>query len=278
MRREKNEKRNHRNQNNSPRVRSQRIFTKNYNDDQVDRLKRLIQSQNQRGDERYYGIKVDGEFCVNKTCDTRHFDDYKEFIDGGTETIEVVLYFGRSNNCNRHIFYLKEKGGNAINGVSEPIDVDKKIEDALKKKDQEYLIQSLKQKVKDQEELIDELEEELAELKPKTELRGLIKDGLAMFQSINGGSSSNNGLSGAPAPDKEAEVTIEASEESSTNESNNNEKLFNQIYDRIGDDGLNRMVGIIQAIEDSKDFRDGVNKLIQEENRRKNSRDDPNEE
>lgn len=108
----------------------QRVFTKKFVDESVNKLKRLVVNFNERGDERFYAIKVDNEFCVSKTSNSNYFDDYKEFIDGTTESIEVVMYFGNSNNCNRHIFYLKE---NAL-GSTPAVDVDKKISDALKRK------------------------------------------------------------------------------------------------------------------------------------------------
>ncbi|NGF77176.1 hypothetical protein G5B10_14905 [Fluviicola sp. SGL-29] len=251
---------------NVPSRSSQRIFTKSYSDEAVDRLKRLLENQKQRGEERFYGIKVDGEFCVYKTTNLRMFDDYKEFVDSSTEAIEVILYFGTSNNCNRHIFYLKDK---PLSGINAPVDVDKKIEEALAKKDQEYLIKSLKEKVAEQEELIEQLEDELEELKGKTDLRGLLKDGIALMGAFKG-QVPDSTLSGTENPPDQPTVEVEVNEEGNEEEDlSEQEKVFNDIYQSYGSDGVKQVVNLMLAIAKSETIRNGVNKLIEEENKKR---------
>lgn len=251
---------------NIPSRSSQRIFTKSYSDEAVDRLKRLLDNQKQRGEERFYGIKVDGEFCVYKTTNLRMFDDYKEFVDSSTEAIEVILYFGNSNNCNRHLFYLKDK---PLSGINAPVDVDKKIEEALAKKDQEYLIKSLKEKVAEQEELIEQLEDELEELRGKTDLRGLLKDGIALMGAFKGQVPGST-LSGTENPPDQPTVEVEVNEEGNEEEDlSEQEKVFNDIYQSYGSDGVKQVVNLMLAIAKSETIRNGVNKLIEEENKKR---------
>lgn len=264
---EQNKKKKWNGKRNVPSRSSQRIFTKSYSDEAVDRLKRLLENQKQRGEERFYGIKVDGEFCVYKTTNLRMFDDYKEFVDSSTEAIEVILYFGNSNNCNRHLFYLKDK---PLSGINSPVDVDKKIEEALAKKDQEYLIKSLKEKVAEQEELIEQLEEELEELKGKTDLRGLLKDGIALMGAFKGQTPPT--LSGTETSQNQSEVEVEVNDEGTDSEDlSEQEEVFNEIYERYGAGGVKQVVNLMLAISKSETIRNGVNKLIEDENKKRGS-------
>ncbi|MBK7128237.1 MAG: hypothetical protein IPM74_12580 [Crocinitomicaceae bacterium] len=245
-----------------PERRSQQIFTKNYSDDNVSRLKKLLLNPSQGHGERFYAIKVDGEFCVYRTSNPRSFDDYKEMIDGSTETVEVILYFGQSNNCNRHIFYLKEK---SLNGA-DPIDFDKKIKDALEKNDQAHLIVSLQQKVDDQEELIDELQEELEELRKKTDMTSLLKEGISLL-GIFKGKTPEGALAGAP-PVPDAEVKVESADEQKKEDTKQKEgyQAFSELYEKFGDKGVNQVVQLLMAISKSDKLREGINKLVKEEN------------
>ena len=112
------------------------------------------------------------------------------------------MYFGKSNNCNRHIFYLKES---SLGNVA-PVDVDKKIEDALKKKDQDYLIKSLQEQVEQQNEYIEQLEEELEGLSSKTDIRGILKEGIALLGALKNMPVSNTALSGIESKKEDVEV------------------------------------------------------------------------
>lgn len=254
---------------------SQHIFTKSYSDNAVDNLKRLIQNQRQRGGERFYAIKVDGEFCIYKTSDVRMFDDYKVFVDATTESVEVVLYFGRSNNCNRHIFYLKDK---PLSGTPAPVDVDKKIEEAMAQKDQEYLIKNLKKKVKRQAAIIEEQEEELEELRKKTDFKSIVTNGIALLGAFNANkSAATTALSGTPkaetSGDTNAEITINdvSSEENSEEKEDDKEKkeMFEEVYDHLGSKGMNTMINLMEAVSQSEEMRAGLNKLIEAENKRR---------
>jgi len=242
----------------------QRVFTKKFVDESVNKLKRLVVNFNERGDERFYAIKVDNEFCVSKTSNSNYFDDYKEFIDGTTESIEVVMYFGNSNNCNRHIFYLKE---NAL-GSTPDVDVDKKISDALKKKDQDYLIQSLQEQVEQQEEYIQQLEEELEKSSSKTDIQGILKEGVALLGAIKGLpiSSNTTQLSGTESK-SDCEVSVEAVEETDPKEDKGKyNAAFNDVYEQFGDNGMKQIVGLMVRVSESEKLRKDINTLIEKDN------------
>ena len=242
---------------------NQRVFTKKYSDDNLARLKRLIQNHTDRGDERYFAIKVDGEFCVNKISNPKYFDDYKEFIDGQTESIEVIMYFGKSNNCNRHIFYLKE---GSLGNVA-PVDVDKKIEAALEKKDQDYLIKSLQEQVEQQSEYIEQLEEELEELSSKTDIRGIIKEGAALLGVLKNTPTTKTALSGLESESEDAEVKVESVVESDTEESEDvSKEAFEEVYQQFGKEGTDQIIGLMVRISNSDELRKGINDLLEKEN------------
>ena len=251
---------------------SQRVFTRKFNDEQVDRLRRLIQNQNDRGEERFFAIKIDGEFCVNKTSNPDYFDDYKEMIDGSTETVEVVMYFGKSNNCNRHIFYLKNGG---VDGLG-AIDVDRKIKDALKVRDREYELQNLKEKVESQTDYIEELETELEELREKTDFKGLLKDGMQLLGAWKGSGNASQQLSGVPEAESEVEIEAVGEEGESKPKSDlqENFEVFSEVSKHFGKDGLKQLLGLAGALATSPTLRKGVNELI---NQHKNSPDGNND-
>jgi len=249
----------------------QRVFTKKYVDESVEKLKRLIKNYNERGNERFYAIKVDNEFCVSKTSNPKYFDDYKEFIDGTTESMEVTIYFGNSNNCNRHIFYLKE---NTLGNV-EP-NVDKKISEALRKRDQEHLIESLKNQVEQQEEYIQQLEEELEKIaeesKSKTDIQGILKEGTALLGAIKGLPNINNSKTLSGTDNKtDTKVEVESMETSEEQDEEEEEKsayneAFNEIYDQFGKDGVKQIVGLMIRISNSEKLREEINDLIKNDN------------
>lgn len=259
----------------------QRVFTRKYSDDNLARLKRLIENHTDRGDERFFAIKVDGEFCVNKIANPQYFDDYKEFIDGQTESIEVIMYFGKSNNCNRHIFYLKESSL----GSADIVDVDKKIEDALQKKDQDYLIKSLQDQVEQQAEYIEKLEEQVEELSAKTDIRGLLKEGAALLGAFKGVQTANSSLSGAKTQPDDAQVEVEpvtasnkTSEEDEEEEYDEAEEeardAFDEVYNQFGEAGTKQVIGLMHHISQSTEFRDGINELIKKENAKNKKQSD----
>ena len=253
-----------------PSRKSQQIFTKSYSDEQVGRLKRLLQNQHQREAERFYAIKVDGEFCVYKTSNVRIFDEYKEFVDGKTETVEIILYFGRSNNCNRHIFYLKDQPQNGLSGV----DVEAQIQEALERQEQKHHIESLEGIVEEQEQIIDGQEKELEELRGKHDVRGMIQDGLSLLNAYNKSKTPDSGLAGTKPASSEVEFEARNESEKETQKEETEEQkkcreLYEELYAYYGEKELYKFCGLMDAIKNSDVLRDGVNQLIKEEKERR---------
>ena len=242
--------------------RRQRVFTKKYSDELVDRLKKLIQNQKERGDEKFFAIRVDDEFIVHKTSDPRYFDDYKEFLDGTTNTIEVILYYGRSNNCNRHIFYLREL---PLNGHGQQEDVNSQIEDAIQRKDQEHQIERLKRKIKNLKAKVEKQEVELTEYRSKFDIKGILSEGLAFVQAFKGKSNDSTQLSGV---EEESDVTIEPIDDSEPEDSDEQKETFDLLYKEFGKDEMKKMIGLMLTIKNDEEFRDKINKAIQEKSQK----------
>lgn len=134
------------------------------------------------------------------------------------------------------------------------------------------MIKSLKEKVAEQEELIEQLEDELEELKGKTDLRGLLKDGIALMGAFKGQPSPT--LSGTETSQNQSEVEVEVNEEDTDLEDlSEQEEVFNEIYERYGAGGVNQVVNLMLAISKSETIRKGVNKLIEDENKKRGTPD-----
>lgn len=173
------------------------------------------------------------------------------------------MYFGKSNNCNRHIFYLKE---GSLGNVA-PVDVDKKIEDALKKKDQDYLIKSLQEQVEQQSEYIEQLEEVLEELSSKTDIRGIIKEGAALLGVLKNTPNTKTALSGVESESADAEVKVEPVAESDIEESEDvSKEAFEEVYQQFGKKGTDQIIGLMVRISNSDELRKGINDLLEKEN------------
>ena len=91
-----------------------KVYTEPFDQQRIDRLKQIVFDFFKQGEQKRYGILVDGEMVVPINADSRKFDGYKKYIEGHTKSVEVRMYFGESPTCNRYIFHTGEQ---AINGV-----------------------------------------------------------------------------------------------------------------------------------------------------------------
>jgi len=190
------------------------VTKKKYNNAEVEKLRTLVELQNKRGHKKYYSIKVDGEVVVPKTNDPRQFDDFMQFVDQVTEAVEIHLYHGQSNNCNRHILYFNE-APQAMNGVS-PDQVNEIVKNAINEDRKLNHLEYMEKRLKELEEENESLYEEIAELKSKTDfaaLGDLAKAGINAWAVSKKGGTLGEAPQSEAKPNSEVEVELEEKQE-----------------------------------------------------------------
>lgn len=188
------------------------VSKKKYSNAQVNKLRTLIELQNKGNNRKFFCIKVDGEVVVPKTNHPNRFDDFIQFVDQGTESVEIHLYHGHSNNCNKHILYFGEEE-KSLNGVS-PDQVNEIVKNAINEERKTAYLSQLEKEIEDLEEKNEALEELVEELKKKTdfsELGSLAKAGISAWITSQGGKPPT--LGEAPKTTSDTEVTVEGVDE-----------------------------------------------------------------
>ena len=249
-----------------------RVFTKPYSHDNVERLKKIIHSSSKGDEKRFYAIRIDGEFCIFKTDDLERFDDYQEFIDAQTESVEIVLYYGKSNNCSRHLFYLR---GGEISGVPSAQSFEKKLKEVRRKEKQKHKIKFYKGKIDELEMYVQELEKQvevlenaLEEVKPKSEIAGIIREGISLFVGMKGSKVNEPTISGVTSNYDEATVEMESDDPLEEN-LDVEESEFRRLLKLFGKEGLHKILAVMERVASSDAFRDDINNLILKDNERR---------
>ena len=86
------------------------ITTEKYDSLKLDKIKRMLQVQQQTGQPMIFEIFIDGFVIINKTENIDLFDSYEDMIDSNTQSIEVLVYPSEKTRASRkYIFELKEK-------------------------------------------------------------------------------------------------------------------------------------------------------------------------
>ncbi|MBL4862833.1 MAG: hypothetical protein JKY09_07450 [Crocinitomicaceae bacterium] len=183
-----------------------KVFTESYNPGRIDRLKSIIRDFRNQGKPKRYCILIDGEMVVSVNKDARNFDNYKKYLEGDTQNIEVRMFFGDSPNCNRHIFQTSQ---NSLSGVNQK-DVEQQIKEALEKQRIQTELEMLRDKLKRRDQKIKEYEEILAEMDDKQiDIKQLLKDGMEFYGKYNSNKKAATPIQGIPQPQVEVEVESE---------------------------------------------------------------------
>ena len=188
------------------------VSKKKYSNAEIEKLRTLVEFQNKHGHKKYYSIKVDGEVVVPKTTNVHQFDSFIQFVDQSTQAVEIHLYHGQSNNCNKHILYFNEPP-QSVNGIT-PDQINEIVKNAIEEDRKlnhlEYLEKRLKELEKENESLCEEIEE----LKSKTDLAAL---GDLAKAGLNAWAATKNQTTLGATPEKEntpeAEVEVEEDDE-----------------------------------------------------------------
>ncbi len=123
------------------------------------RLERNIRISAENSDPQEYEIKVDGMRSVGRTDNPDLFNTYLDYMDEDTEQVEVMLYKGSSNNCEKFLYVCeKEPEKQAAVGLS-GLEIDSRIRDGIAKEKQQWEKEKLEARTKELEDEVKELEE-----------------------------------------------------------------------------------------------------------------------
>jgi len=220
--------------NNNKRKTTAMVYTEPYNPDRIDRLKNIVADFYKQGKKKRYSILVDGEMIVSINCDSRNFDNYKNYIEAHTKSIEVRMYFASSHNCNRYLFHTEQA---SLSGVDAK-DVKEQIAEALEKQRIETKLRMLKEKIEQKDKKIEEYEEILAELDDKQiDIKELLKEGMELYGKYNANKNGNPSISGTPETQVEVEIESDNSI-SSTNAETESDKFYQKMKNKYNQESL----------------------------------------
>lgn len=192
------------------RNRTRRVFTEVYTPERIERLKSIIRDFQQQGNGRRYCILVDGEMVVPVNTDENNFDNYQRYINAHTETVEVRMFFGKSPNCNRHVFHTKPT---SLNGTPEK-DIEQRIKEALQKQKMETQMSLLKRELKRKNKKLRQYKVLQAELdEKKIDIKELISKGIELYGQFNAnqkGVVAPGAVEGTPPAEVEVHIEPES--------------------------------------------------------------------
>ena len=85
------------------------IKKERFSEEKILKLKKHLEFYHEKGSPVDFEIMIDGFKTVRRTGDPSDFDIYKTSIEEDTKEMTVRLFTGKSNNCDKIIFYLKEE-------------------------------------------------------------------------------------------------------------------------------------------------------------------------
>lgn len=206
---------------NSKRNNQSRTSEEPYSVERLDALKKIIFHFYENELPKFYSIFIDGEMVVPRTDDPEKFDTYKVFMEPHTQMVEVRTFFKTSPNCKIYQFKLRETYKGSLNGLG-AVEVNEKIEQALKQqklettimmleKDKSFLeeqILGLKKKLKGFKKLQAQLDEK------QLDLGDLLTKGMQLYGVVKGqGVPALDGqVQGLPQSEQPVEIEKETSE------------------------------------------------------------------
>ena len=158
-----------------------RVTSQPYSKENIKWLQRLIYDAFKDGRPKIYDIRINNEIVVPKNDDSRKFDGYLKYVNPTTQVVEVRLYQGNSPNCNNYLFVTEQ-----ANSLAGPENVSSQIQKALEEDRRKRELVDLKAEN-------DKLKRKNKKLKvgaqkglPMQQLRGLLTDVGAAYQTIKG--------------------------------------------------------------------------------------------
>lgn len=234
-----------------------KVFNEPYNIQRINRLKGIIKGIHEQGGCKFYSIFVDGEMVVAKNDNIELFDNYHQYMEPNTQQVEIRLHFGRSPNCNRHIFHTNQT---ALSGVPAK-DVEQRIKEALEKQKMETEIDLLKKELKRKSKKLKQFKTLQEELDDKQiDIKDLIKQGMEIYGQFNANKAGaiNPTVHGAP------EVEVEVESEPETKADKHYQKMKNEYSEKELEKALKTWEIFTAYPELRKEFTELVNHKIKQ--------------
>ena len=224
-----------------------------FQDNTLEKIKRILEVWDEKGTPRFYSVQVDGETIVSRTNNPGEFDHVKAFVFHNTEQIRIAYYRGNEIEPVEEVTYTVQKEKEKSGGLS-GVEIDERISQALeaerRKWEHEQLKKELsetKKELTEAEDHIDNLETLVEELKSSKNKLGnvhvgevvsvmvesFLKRNVDKIKRLPGGSTlagilADNEGGENNEPQKETEATYEKVEEEQDGWWNDVQKAFNQ--------------------------------------------------
>jgi FtsZ-binding cell division protein ZapB len=248
-----------------------------YDQRKVDNLVQYLRLYHQKGQPVDYEILVDGFKAVRRTSDPDMFSMFENFVTADTQSIEVLLFTGSSNNNEKRIFYFGEEPKEGLSGVEVKSMVDDEVRRKLLDKELESLKEenyNLKRNIADLESEVDELEKHNATLEMKQSplnnflgdigsnlVESFIKRNPKLMATIPGGEAlagllqqDNSEDKGQPTPESEVSFKVKSDNSRSTLTEENEAAIqfVNQLKSQFSKEEIDKILLILQTLAEDK--------------------------
>jgi hypothetical protein len=180
-----------------------------YSAERLESLKKIVEQRYEPNISKgkRYCILVDNEIVVGTTTDPAKFDDYFDFVEPHTRSVEVRLFFGTSPNHNKHIFRCTPNNG--LSGIEQHSKIEEerqrwKLEQDLgsyKRKARKY-----KRRLAKATSMLEEANTENEELQGNNDIKNIVVQALSFMRSGKK-SDDDSPLHGSPnQPQSEVEI------------------------------------------------------------------------
>jgi hypothetical protein len=229
-----------------------KVFHEPYSEDRLNALKRLIEKLQSQQRKKRYSILVDGEMIVHNSYDPVLFDDYLDYVEPHTNTVEVRMYFGDSPNANRYLFHLKEQPTNGLNGFKGGKEnVNDLIAEALEKQSMESELVQLRRKYKKTKRRLKEAEQLLEE--KQVDVKDLLSHGMQLYGAFQGKTPIPSTVQGLPTTEVEIEPELSEADE-----------FYRELKEQVGEDKLISALKIWKIFAKHPEMRSEFLDIIQQ--------------
>lgn len=230
-----------------------KVFHEPYSEDRLNGLKRLLEKLQSQQRKKRYSILVDGEMIVHNSYDPESFDDYLDYVEPHTNTVEVRLYFGDSPNGNRYQFHLKEPSFDGLNGFKGGKEnVNDLIAEALEKQSIETELTQLRKKYRKTKRKLREAEQLLEE--KQVDVKDLLSQGMQLYGAFQGKNPTAGTVQGLPAV-SEVQIEPELSEA---------DEFYQELKEQLGEEKLMNALKIWKIFAKHPEMRSEFLEIIQE--------------
>jgi hypothetical protein len=155
------------------------IEYKPYDPEEIESLKMTLEAEAREGNPLFYEVKVDGNTRIRRTDKVERFDSMHNYINENTQTLVIVFYPDGSNNRKEWYKYKLSKKTESLNGNEMEQKVNEQVSAQMKQYAERMEARRVEEKLKETEEklehaegYIDILQDQLEEVKTKTNYIG----------------------------------------------------------------------------------------------------------